>query len=208
MHRIIFSILIINVFAGFAFGQQFIRVDFTQPATLTASAGADTLVCTNHPVQLGGNPSATGGNQSYVFLWTPTDGLNDPTSSNPIATISESRSYTLQVMDGGGCLAVSTVNVYVDPCLGTDENQLNQVITVFPNPSDGIISIDGINNLKGRIQNIEVLNQLGQVVFEKHYESGNEVSDYIINTQIKEPGVYFLRITLPGRVVSNRLIIR
>ncbi|MCX6223902.1 MAG: T9SS type A sorting domain-containing protein [Bacteroidia bacterium] len=208
MRKFIILIVIANGLAGLAFGQGFLRMNFTQPAALTATAGHDTLVCSNHPVVLGGNPSATGGNSSYVYLWLPTDGLNDQTSSNPTAILSETKTYTLTVTDGNGCMAISSVKVQIDECLGTNEQQLNQVITVFPNPSDGTFTISGLSSLNSQLQKIEVLNHLGQSLLTRDYKPGDLVSDLVLETNIKEPGVYFLKTTLSNRVVTQRLIVR
>jgi len=208
MKKFLIISVIVNSLAGIAFGQGFIRMEFSQPPVLSASAGTDTIACTGHPVVLGGHPSATGGDQNYYYLWTPADGLNDPTSSNPIATLTETRYYTLCVIDGGGCQAISHVNIYIDPCLGTNEQQLNQKIRVYPNPSDGVFTIDGLSSFKGQLQSIEVLNQLGQLVYSRYYEPGDPISDLVIDTQIKDPGYYFLKIKLSDKIFSQRLIIR
>lgn len=208
MRKIFILLVIANGIAGLTFGQGFIRMNFNQPPALTAYAGHDTLVCSNHPVMLGGSPAAAGGFNNYIFLWTPPDGLNDPTSSNPTAILSESKTYTLSVVDGQGCQAVSSIQVRVDACLGTNEQQLNQVVTVFPNPSNGVFSIRGLGNLNGSLLRIEVLNHLGQNLLTKTYQPGDMVSDFELETHIKEPGLYFLKISLTNRVISQRLIVR
>jgi hypothetical protein len=208
MRRFIIILSIAIGLAGHSSGQEFVRMNLVQPVALTASAGHDTLVCLSHPVILGGNPSADGGNRRYVYLWSPQEGLDDPTSPNPTAILNESKSYTLSVTDGQGCQAVSYVNVSIDACLGTNEQNLNQVISVFPNPSGGVFTISGIGSSTGQLQTIEVLNDLGQNLFTRKYQSGDLVSDIIIDTHINDPGIYFLKITQSNRVVSKRLIIR
>jgi hypothetical protein len=208
MRKFIIVLAMANGIASMCYGQGFIRMNINQPAPLASFAGSDTLVCSNHPVILGGSPSATGGNHSYVYLWSPADGLNDPTSSNPTATLSETKSYVLSVTDNQGCQATSSITVHIDACLGTNSQNLNQVISVFPNPSNGIVKILGLNTLQGQVQNIEVLNHLGQILLTKTLRSGDIVSDFELDTNIKEPGIYFLKITLSNRVISKRLIVR
>jgi len=53
---------------------------------------ADTImtICAGEAVEL--NP---GGNEDYLYLWTPTDGLSDPTAANPLANPSESTTYNV-----------------------------------------------------------------------------------------------------------------
>lgn len=208
MRKFLITIVLVSGIAVYSHGQGFVRMNFIQPATLTASAGHDTLVCLNHPVVLGGTPSAAGGSNYYVYLWSPADGLNDPTVSNPTATLSETKTYTLSVSDSQGCTAVSQVTVQVDACLGINDQGINQMITVFPNPSDGVFTVYGLSSLNTPVQKIEVYNHLGQNLMRLDYKPGDLVSDLLLDTRIKEPGVYFLKITLANRVVSHRLIIR
>jgi hypothetical protein len=207
--RKFFIVIVVAIgLAGSTSGQGFIRMNLTQPPALAASAGSDTLACSGHPVTLGGNPSASGGNNGYVYLWSPADGLNDPTSSNPTALLTESKSYLLTVTDSRGCQAVSTIKVNIDACLGTNEQALNQVITIFPNPSDGVFKVAGLSSMNSQLQKIEVFNHLGQNLYLKVFGPGEYVSDLQIDTKINEPGIYFLKITLTNRVLSQRLIVR
>ncbi len=208
MRKIILILLISNGFINFSIGQGFIPMVVNQPAVLSVVAGHDTLCCKGQPVILGGAPTATGGNRSYVYLWTPSDGLNDRTLSNPTATLDESKTYTLIVTDGNGCQAAGSVIVNVSSCLGIDEHSLNPRLTVFPNPSGGTFNIQGINTFSGSLKCIEILNQLGQVVFNRIFEQGDATPDLTIDTQINETGIYFLKVSFSDRIVSQRLIIR
>jgi hypothetical protein len=205
MRKFLILLVIANGFCGPNYGQRFIEMNFNQPALLSATAGQDTVVCAGNPISLGGNPTASGGSNSYIYLWSPPEGLNDPTLSNPTATITESTSYMLSVTDGQGCQAVSLITLYIDPCLGIHENNLDQTLIVFPNPSNGVFKIEGISSFNGKLQRIEVLNQL---VFMEIFGSGDILSDFEIDTKIREAGIYILKVSLSDRVVSQRLIVR
>ncbi|MBL0341104.1 MAG: gliding motility-associated C-terminal domain-containing protein [Bacteroidetes bacterium] len=61
-----------------------------------AVASADTLICAGTTASL----SASGG---VSFSWTPTQGLNNGTISNPTATPSSNTTYTVTVTDINGC---------------------------------------------------------------------------------------------------------
>lgn len=208
MRKILIILVMVNGLVNFTLGQTFIPVTIPQPPALTATAGHDTIACTGHAVALGGNPTATGGNNNYVYMWSPPDGLNNPTSPNPLATLSESKSYMLSVTDGHGCVAVSFISIFIDPCTGIDEKNLNAVLTVFPNPSDGVFTIQGISAFSGQLQRIDVINQLGQVVFDRSYDYRNAGWNLEIDTGIREPGIYFLKVSFSDRIVSQRVIVR
>lgn len=46
------------------------------------------------------NAHAHGGSGNYTYSWTPTTGLSNPTIANPIATPTETTTYTVTVSDG------------------------------------------------------------------------------------------------------------
>ncbi|MEY3436794.1 MAG: hypothetical protein RL335_1250 [Bacteroidota bacterium] len=73
---------------------------------VTANAGNDTSIVIGQPLQL----TASGGS---FYRWSPTTGLTDPNIANPIATLSNSTTYTLRVFEPEGCFGVDTIKVTV-----------------------------------------------------------------------------------------------
>lgn len=208
MRKIILIFLIISSVTGYSLGQGLVQMALNQPAALVADAGRDTTCCKGHPVILGGEPTAKGGNKSYIYLWTPSTGLDNPTSAHPVATLDESMTYMLSVTDANGCQAVSTVRVEINLCLGVNENPLNPSLTLFPNPSSGKFRIQGISSFSGTLQKIEIINQLGEVVFSQQYEPQFANTDLEIDTRIEAAGIYYLKVSLSDQLISKRLIIR
>lgn len=74
--------------------------------TPTADAGSDVVIYSGTDTELDGS-----GGVSY--LWTPSDGLNDPTLPNPTAEPEETTSYVLAVTTELGCTYYDSVNVVV-----------------------------------------------------------------------------------------------
>ncbi|MFA5217408.1 MAG: T9SS type A sorting domain-containing protein [Bacteroidales bacterium] len=185
-----------------------IVLSFNQPAELAADAGQDTLICKNHSVVLGGYPSATGGVPGYVYLWSPVDGLDNPTSPNPEALPSTSTTYRLTVTDQNGCQAVSEVQINVDQCLGIDDRPISETLAVFPNPSDGRFTIAGINQTLVKSISIELISRLGLVVFRQEYPPANTLTGIEVDAGELDPGVYLLRVVIQDKVLSKNLIIR
>lgn len=101
--------------------------------TLTADAGADQTVFQGGEggaAELGGSPTASGGSGSgYIYSWSPTAGLSDPTAANPTAVPASTTIYTVTVTDANGCVAPSdsvtvTVRDPVKVCIGTSKEIL------------------------------------------------------------------------------------
>ncbi|MDW8272862.1 MAG: Ig-like domain-containing protein [Chitinophagales bacterium] len=76
-----------------------------------ANAGRDTSICLGSSVQLGGNPSVTGGTGPYAYNWSPLLG----NVSNPTVTPTSTTVYGLTVVDANGCASNSIVTVTVRP---------------------------------------------------------------------------------------------
>ncbi len=72
------------------------------------SISSDADICGGTSVQL----SATGGNE---YLWSPTEGLSDPTIANPIATPQDSITYSVQVINYNGCEYYDSLTINVIP---------------------------------------------------------------------------------------------
>jgi hypothetical protein len=90
---------------------------------VVANAGDDVTICEGNSTVVGGTPAATGGDENYTYLWTPTPELSDATAPNPTATPAASVTYTLTVTDGTGCSGADQVDITVNP---------KPVITVQP----------------------------------------------------------------------------
>ncbi len=82
--------------------------NFPQDLFIPNYAGPDVVVCPNTPTRLGIAPVA-----GMAYSWTPSTGLDDPSSAQPLVTISTAMSYTVTVSDNRGCIIQRSVNVNV-----------------------------------------------------------------------------------------------
>lgn len=80
-----------------------------------ATVNDSLFACYAEPTFL--NPT---GNPAYNYLWTPNTGLDDPTSYNPLATLTQDQIYTVILSNDDGisfCSDTLQVHVYVSPDL-------------------------------------------------------------------------------------------
>jgi|GEM_PF-527838 len=82
-------------------------------------AGADQTICQKDSVMIGGAPTGPAG---ATFLWTPADGLSDPTVANPMASPDDTTAYVVRITDGIGCNSFDTVVVNVNELPQVDFN--------------------------------------------------------------------------------------
>jgi gliding motility-associated-like protein len=87
-----------------------LAISVNPPLQVQASGSA--TLCPGTSTSLSSN--TTGGNNAYVYSWSPSAGLSSAASQNPLATPSVTTTYTLTVTDGCGSPADSaTVKVTV-----------------------------------------------------------------------------------------------
>ncbi|MCD4745444.1 MAG: T9SS type A sorting domain-containing protein [Bacteroidales bacterium] len=97
------------------------------PLTVTATANPSEI-CNGESSQLYALPS--GGTGNYSYEWSPQTGLSDPYIYNPIATPTETTTYTVNVDDGVNIVnADVTVTVYPVPETPTITQQNNSLVS-------------------------------------------------------------------------------
>ena len=85
------------------------------PSTLSAEAGPGRFICYDNiaGVQIGGLPTASGGQGPFTYQWTPGNGLSDSAVANPLALPAATTTYNLNVIDALGCSASDSVIVTI-----------------------------------------------------------------------------------------------
>ncbi len=116
------------------------QVTITVNSNPTADAGPVRDLCLGDSVQIGGNPTASGGAAPYYYLWAPPAGLNNPQGANPMAGPATTTLYQLTVIDANGCQDTASVRVRVRPLpvanAGTDTAVcFGTTLTVGGNPT-------------------------------------------------------------------------
>ncbi len=96
----------------------------TQPPLLTANAGIDATICIYSSYMM--NPNVTGGTPPYTFLWSPSSSLNNPNVFNPVASPTNTTTYTFSVVDANGCSSSDAMTLNVTNQLTVTFNTTNQ----------------------------------------------------------------------------------
>lgn len=148
------------------------------------SISNDTSISLGYSVPL----TATGGS---IFTWTPTAGLDDPSSGNPIATPDSTTTYTVTIADFNGCSIQQqvTITVVEDFNIG--------IPNLFSPNGDGANDVWRIFNLENYPISVQIFSRWGNKVWENtNYQNdwngtsqdGNELTD----------GTYFYIIEITG----------
>ena len=128
----------------------------------------------------------------YSYQWyLNNEIIIDATDNNLL--INEIGSYTVEVSNNNGCSTISEKIELDSSTLSVNTNTLTySAINIYPVPTQNILYIDGLTNLEQQINNIKIVNTLGQTV--KTYN--NAITS--INTSSFANGLYFL-------IINNEL---
>ncbi len=83
---------------------------YVKVSTFSANAGEDVIAAPGSQVQLNVTHNYTGSDQ-LSYKWYPAEGLDDDAKQNPMATVSESITYTVVVTTDSGCVAADEVHI-------------------------------------------------------------------------------------------------
>jgi hypothetical protein len=94
-----------------------------------------------------------------------------------------------------------TMTVYVDPCTGIEEQKMLRGVSIYPNPTNGILKV----SLTERFEKckISLINSVGQLILsgETNFVSGEP--SFELNLKDVSKGLYFLKLQIDD---SHRLI--
>jgi hypothetical protein len=135
------------------------------------SVSGKTVICRNDKLSL----TASGAN---TYSWS-----NGVTSANYTATPNSNIVYTVTGTNTTNlCSSSKVVSVTVNPCLGIGENLNNNLLHVYPNPSQGIF-----NFVTSESSALKVFNEMGIMVYEIILAQGENK----IDLQHLKRGLYF-----------------
>lgn len=200
---IAFSILTTSVGA-----QTIFNLEIDQAIQLKINAGEDTIMCVGREISLGGIPTATGGTGQLFYSWFPSENLDDPTSPNPVATITEATVFTLIVMDENGCLTQDFVTIEADFCLGVNGIELAETVRIYPNPTRDKIFIQGEWINSGVDVSIKLINTLGQIVDKEIIQNWHADNLFEWNLNDPEPGLYFVQLSTGKNIITKKIQIK
>ena len=82
---------------------------------------------------------------------------------------------------------------------GSDKPGVTARLSLYPNPSSGIIHI------RGGLDHVEVFNSFGKQV---RFRLKEEEEGYVLNLNPNKKGIYLLRITKGGQTITRRIILK
>ncbi len=113
-----------------------INVSYSQ---CNIDAGVDTVInCTNPSVTLNGS----GG---VLYSWSPSNGLDDPNIANPVASPTNTTTYTLTITGGNGCIETEDITVTVDDTTPTASAGSDETTDCIIQPTVNLNATGGVS---------------------------------------------------------------
>lgn len=136
------------------------------------------------------------------YSWTPSSSLSANTGSSVIASPTVTTTYIVTGYDGSTCKTSTSLTVTVSTCTGIDNIANNTAISVYPNPSNGLVTISA--PLANETTTLYITDMIGKEVFKADVKDANMNLD-LTNLQ---KGLYMLSIVNGKNKQVQKLVIQ
>jgi len=166
-------------------------------AHVTLTAGPSINISANPSSVCIGEKVTLTPNGAINYTWT--------NSSNPYTIVVIPTAVTVYTVSGslfnGGCATKTNITISVNECLGLNETDLlqNFNLKIFPNPSNGSITLSG-----NKSSQIIISNELGQII--KTIEL-SEANLFKMELNDMPSGIYFVRTELDAVNRTEKIIV-
>jgi len=136
----------------------------------------------------------------YTYLWSTGE---SSININPLSY----GTFWLLVTDAHNCISDTAYFIIDDISSGVEENNMIKGLTIFPNPTDGLVTI-GFESLQAEDFSISILNVLGENLYSEQLVRFSGVYQRQLNLEDYSKAVYLIRIKTANEIINKKLILR
>ncbi len=187
-------------------GNTYIASNNTATYTLTNASGCDSVVTLNLTINTVSDittsisgTTITANNTNATYQWLDCDNGNMVISGETSQSYNAlaNGNYAVQLTENG---CVDTSACVMVTGVGIMENDFGDLLRVYPNPSNGIFTLEF--DEVSKIQKVAVLNSLGQILATKQINKDKTI------LEINQPsGIYFIKFEFANNLVIRKIII-
>jgi PKD repeat protein len=181
--------------------------DFCVVMSVNANFTSDlTTTCFDDEIQF---TNLSLGADSYLWVF---EGGNPATSTdeNPLVTYSSIGSYDVMLIaydsETSDTLVMENY-ISVEECTGINQSTFTSDIRIYPNPTNGIVSIQSNYN-KSTMTSIKVYNTYGQMLYIEEKVNIGDKQIKTLDFSKLEKGLYFIEIQGEGVNMKETIILR
>lgn len=138
------------------------------------------------------------------YLWSTGDTTQMITINYPNYPLGLSI-IAVEVENSLSCKASDTLRMTILNCASIKENDMSNSISVFPNPTTGILNLE-IENTHSGSHSVDVIAVDGSVVYTKAIETKTQVIQEQLDLRFLQKGIYYIRISTQDNVYNGRFI--
>ena len=113
---------------------------------------------------------------------------------------------TYAFTDQNFCSDSASQTIFVKNCVGIVKRNGDKDITIYPNPSDGLLKIKIQPSVNGNF-NIQVFDVNAQIVYSKEYVGKNDGSEVQLDLRYLAKGIYFVQLQLEDEDYFQKVIL-
>lgn len=148
---------------------------------VTAVSSIPGVACNNEMIMLNGSGAVQ-------YTWTASNSPNVYVG-NPVNLIPGSTAvYTVMGENANGCVGKSTITQNVTECVGLMKSSALKGLSVYPNPTYGVFTVELLNE---SAKNIEVMDVTGRIVYTKT----TTYDQTEVDVRDLSAGIYYVKIT-------------
>jgi hypothetical protein len=127
-------------------------------------------------------------------------------SFNPMTAGTGVQTVTYSFTDANNCSNTATVSITVSPCVTVEETDLQNSISIYPNPNNGVFTF-AVNANIGDMQ-IVITDLQGRVVYSSNENNISAGYTQQINLQGEANGMYLMQITGNGEQRTEKIFVQ
>ena len=132
-----------------------------------------------------------------TYTWT----FDNSNASSLTTTITANSTFKVIGENSNNCIDSNEIIIYAKDCNVGINDLNNQLLTIYPNPNDGIFTISS-----GEIiTQIEIINTEGKIVY--HLKEVNKKS-LIVKLENVNSGLYLVKIYTPSNVINKKITVK
>ena len=141
-----------------------------------------------------------------TYSWTFGDNTTS-TEFAPTHKYTKNGTYTAKLTAQNTCGSTSKSQTFTTKTTSTTQLNSNGFVKIIPNPNSGIFTLK-IQNTYFGICKIQIVNELGQVVFQNNLDKINEEVSYDVDLSAFSNGNYAVVISSKDDIFTNKFIIQ
>jgi hypothetical protein len=160
-----------------------------------------TTICTNEVAQL----SATG--QGTLNWFDASGSLLGSGSNFSTPALTSSTTFFVQASENGCTSNSVSVEVIVESCADLSDLNIENTISITPNPSNGVFVVSYGLSQKKKVE-LEIIDVSGKRIYKKKFQDGADTNAHEISLKNISDGMYSLLIKAGEQIHTERLILK